>query len=141
MNRFFKGIQLTIAALGIAALSACGSSAPAPTPQPVAPTISIFALETTGNFGGQIRPCLQFLAAPSENMQLLSVNITHAIGNSFGNFDVNLGGGLTIPSERLALQPVGTCYIKISGSYRFTFNVTRPNSATQFTVLSTYNQQ
>jgi hypothetical protein len=139
MNTWLKHTGLWLV-LGV--LSACGSNNTAPPPPPPAtPTISIFALETNGNFGGQIRPCLQFLAAPSENMQLLSVNITHAIGNSFGNFDVNLGGALVIPSERLALQPPNTCYLKISGQYRFTFTVTRPNSPTQFTVPSTYNQQ
>lgn len=139
MTAFSRTIGLV---LSLATLSACGgSSTPPPPPPPANPTITIFALETTGNFGGQIRPCLQFLAAPSENLQLLSVNITHAIGSSFGNFDVNLGGTLTIPSERLALQPPNTCYLKISGQYRFTFTVTRPNSPTQFTVPATYNQQ
>lgn len=139
MKAFIRTIGLVLV---LAALSACGgSSAPPPPPPPANPTITIFALETTGNFGGQVRPCLQFLAAPSENLQLLSVNITHAIGPSFGNFDVNLGGALTIPSERLALQPPGTCYLKISGQYRFTFSVTRPNSPTQFTIPATYNQQ
>ncbi len=121
-------------------LSACGSSSgttppPAPPPPPPAATMKIFA---TGAFFEDGRDCLLFVAAPSENLQLLSVNISHEVGTSLGTF--NLGGGLTIPSDRINLQPEGFCYTKISGEYRFVFSATRPNDPTQLTINATYNQ-
>ena len=95
----------------------------------------IFATGANNDTGGR---CLLFFAAPSENMQMLSVSITHEIGVNVGT--VNLGGALVIPTERIALQPNGLCYAIVTGEYRFSFSVTRPNSPTQFTVNAIYNQ-
>lgn len=128
-------------------LSACGGSGTTPTPPAPpttpsapatpAPTMKIFAtgVPDCGAIGEQ---GLQFAVAPSENLQLLSVTISHEIGSSLGTF--NLGGALTLPTERLALQGLDECYAKITGEYRFTFTVTRPNDTKQFTVNAVYNQ-
>lgn len=118
-------------------LSACstgGSTTPPPPPQ-AAPSIRIFASGANNDSGGR---CLLFVAAPSENLQMLSVNISHEIGINIGT--VNLGGSLVIPTERIALQPTGICYNIVSGEYRFSFTVTRPNSPTQVTVNAVYTQ-
>lgn len=118
-------------------LAACGSSGsttPTPTPIP-APTIKVFATAVNNDSGGR---CLLFVAAPSENLQMLSVSITHEVGINVGS--ANLGGQLVIPTDRVNLQPSGLCYQIITGEYRFSFVVTRPNSTTQITVNSVYNQ-
>jgi hypothetical protein len=134
-----KGLGLVVVLL---ALSACGSSGGTtptpPPPPPAAPTISLFALAAPSTAGVD---CLLFYAAPSENLQLLSASVSHQIGTSFGTSTENLGGQLTLPTERLALQSGNKCYPKITGEYRFVFTATRPNDPTQFTINSTYTQQ
>ncbi|MGL4612176.1 MAG: hypothetical protein ACRCYY_21270 [Trueperaceae bacterium] len=138
MRKWTNGIFLIV---GMLILGACGGSSdsednstPTPTPTP-APEIKIFAQSVLDTAG---LDCLIFAAAPSENLQLLSVNISHEFGTSLGT--INLGGGLTIPTERLALQDDVSCYEKITGEYRFVFTATRPNDTTQFTINSIYTQ-
>jgi hypothetical protein len=116
--------------------SGTGGTTPTPTPVPsVEPKMSLFAQGVTNTEGGQ---CLIFASKVSEELQLLSVTITHEIGNDFGTY--NLQGRLYIPGERILLQGDGLCYAKITGEYRFSFLATRPNSTTKLRINAIYNQ-
>jgi hypothetical protein len=140
MVNTLRGLFLMVILL---ALSACGSSGsstptpPPPPPPPAAPKIDIFA-KAVSNCGANLDDGLQFFVQTNENLQLISVDISHQFAGSIGRF--NLNNQLAITGQQFAIQDANVCFLKVTGEYRFVFTVTRPNDPTVYTVNTVYTQ-
>lgn len=80
---------------------------------------------------------IQFFATPSENVELVEVEIDPPAGS--GN-RFNLGSETYLGDQSFALQASGTAYQKVSGEWSFTFKGTKAGGSEEsFEVTETVN--
>jgi hypothetical protein len=81
--------------------------------------------------------CLLFHAQATEEMFMLGLQITNPSNASITN---PVQADTLLKGVPLSLQGQGLCYTKYSGTYRFIFALTRPDSSAPFTFETTYVQ-
>jgi len=130
-----KRSALLLALMASLIVTACGKKDSGPT-EPQAPPPPTFSISTVNVTLADGSDGIQFFAKPDKDVRLVRVEVTDPLGNKQ---TVNVGGQIFVKDQVIALQPQGTAYVKVSGTWKFLFVGNVEPNGENFNVTQTVN--